>query len=776
MKKISFFQPTAKDSWVLQNKDVSLAVEKASGFIRSLYFKARKLDMFQIKRMHTPGFLGYVRVYDELEGKWYSDLTDSFRVSAAVKRGNKISFTKRFAGAAFVLDITLGLDDDGLSWELTARKRSPTLPDRSIRVGFNFPLQPGWEVWAPCSAAPFGFTGVDDFHFNHVQVSFIAPTDIILPMCSHYNKDLGVGYSMAVPMGDKVPALRFQFENGQRLFFWNDYARKTAQKVQTLEALHFHIGLVGKRPAKARVMMFFHEGDWRCGLGKVYKRWQEYFDPDSPCIYDYEGVFNCGGVSTGSNTKAWTDLGLKTLEVHGHFCYYADYFQEGRDEWTTVGALERVRRAWEQQGKKRTEQEVWDFVRTAGYEQIADIIMPDWRRKGAKLLEEVYHTRRNIHQQLDRIRRAGIAPFWYFNFTDGFRPIADVQWPDGICRDQDGKPIPSGWHMCHNMLADLSTTWGQFCQASVRKIVRHYPQIVGFFLDCFRHYEISFAHDDGVSVVDNRPGYSVNFSYDDICRAMKEIMNASGRKMALFANKPQTIRSMRHVDGVLLEGDGDVAEEKYFYACIAKPNFFMWGSTRAGVDENLRRSVVLGAYPRVAKERSPSRDRSRLGASGVDAPGHDELVKLYRKYLPLYAQFRRRVLCFEPDPMRIPRGARGKLFTVKDSYVAGIATLPIDSDSKLEHAKTPYALFRLKRGHDVGKVGVMYPGDKTLRAVKFKFNGSIVAVPLKDYHNCAVVKLFVTGRSGKKIGPEKFTGPVDFCGDPESAFADISKR
>jgi hypothetical protein len=151
-------------------------------------------------------------------------------------------------------------------------------------------------------------------------------------------------------------------------------------------------------------------------------------------------------------------------------------------------------------------------------------------------------------------------------------------------------------------------------------------------------------------------------------------------------------------------------------------------------------------------------------------------VEGVQEYLPLYEQFRRRVLCFEPDPLRVPYGARGKLYTVDDGYVAGIMTPTIDSADEISYAKTPYALFRVKRGWDVGKVGVMYPGDKRLRTVKFKFNGSIVAVPMKGYKNCAVVKLFVTRNTRKKIGPEKFTGPIDHCGDPESSFQDISDR
>jgi hypothetical protein len=218
---------------------------------------------------------------------------------------------------------------------------------------------------------------------------------------------------------------------------------------------------------------------------------------------------------------------------------------------------------------------------------------------------------------------------------------------------------------------------------------------------------------------------------------------------------------MRYVDGVLTEGGGDIEEEKYFWACIAKPNFLMWTSGELSVDENLRRAVLHGCFPKIPDG---------------DAEARRRMVPLYRKYLPLYEQFRRRVLCFEPDPMRVPRGSRGKLYTVGDDYLAAIMTPLIGDEDEVRWARTPYALFRVKRGCDIGRVGVMYPGDTQMRDVPFKFNGTIIAVPLRDYKNCAVVKLFVTRHSGKAIGEKRFTGPVDNCGDPESSFEDVTGR
>jgi hypothetical protein len=95
---------------------------------------------------------------------------------------------------------------------------------------------------------------------------------------------------------------------------------------------------------------------------------------------------------------------------------------------------------------------------------------------------------------------------------------------------------------------------------------------------------------------------------------------------------------------------------------------------------------------------------------------------------------------------------------------------------RVTRAKKPWALFRVARGHDVGKVGVMVPGDGEFRDVRFKFDGTFIAVPLEDYQNCAVVKLFVTDRSVKEIGPDVFQARARMCADPDSSFEDISDR
>lgn len=774
MAKLRLTELTEGTFWRLENGQVRMDVERKTGFIRSLYFKQARLDLFGQLRGGIPGYVGALRIYDEHDDKWYDDLRTPFRMSKVSKRGRVVRFSRHYTGAPFVVRVTMRMEDDALHWEVAAEKKSAKVADRSLRVHFSMPLIAGWDVWAPCKFGEKTFDGMTPFEFMYVQIPYVSDQEIILPMVSHYDRRLNVGYSMVEPIDENVPAAKFVFNNGEKCYNWGSM-HKDLKTVPVLEAVNYYIGLVGKRPMKTKIVLMFHEGDWRCGLGKVYKRWREYFDPFNETIYEQESCYVCGGVHSSDQAGQLVAMGCRYMEVHGHFQDYCDYYQDGKDRWHRIGTKEGIRRKLlELRGKptrsaaggvaipgERMGEVVEKYIADHTDEEVADLL-------GCEVAD-LCHTRDDVKRRLQILADAGISCQWYFNYTDGYRPRVEKQWPDSICRDEDGQPIPSGWYMCHNINADPRWSFGKFCYESARKIFDEYPMLEGFFLDCFRHYEIDFAHDDGVTVVSGRPCYSVNNSYMDIERRIKtEIM--APRNLTSFANKPMSIRSMRYVDAQLLEGDGDIYEEKFFWASIANPLFYLWGDPNRSTDEFLRRSVVNGAWPKVVE---PT----------------DESIALYHRYLPLFEQFRRRVFCFEPDPMRVPKGSRGKLYTVGEgqastsrtsrpgaSYVAGIMNEHVDAGDEVRYAKTPYALFRVQRGHDVGRVGVMYPGDSQLRDVRFKFDGTFIAVPLAGYTNCAVVKLFVTGNSRRKIGPDVFAMRGRMCADPDSAFEDISER
>jgi hypothetical protein len=743
-------------AFTLANRDVSIAVEQKTGWIRSLYFQARKVDLFQQLRQGIPGYVGGLRIYDELDERWYSDLNDPFTVSAMRRRGNRITFTKKFRGAPFTLCVTLLLEKDALHWEVEARKNAPRVADRSLRVHFLWPIIAGWDVWAPAYGAEFTFDGMTSFEYMHIQVPYVSNREIILPMISHFHKQLDVGFSLLEPMDARVPAAKFQFSNGEKCYNWGSMA-KDIRSAPVLEAVNYYIGLVGKRPMRTKVMLMFHEGDWRPGLGKVFKRWKAFFVPTSDTIYKNEGTFTCEGVQTADALQRCRDFGIKTLEVHGHFQDYCDYFQEGKETWYTNWARESFALKHK---KDMTLEEINRFFATHTDEEIAAEL------KGLRPIDpnnnyqKVRHHRADIKARLDKLARAGVGCYWYFNYTDGYRPRVEREWPDSIAKNENGTCQPSGWHNSHNMNADPRWSFGRHMIRDAKSIFETYPALSGFFLDCFRHYEIDFAHDDGVTVVNHKPAYSMNFSYDDVERIIKRYMIP--RKLGSFANKPQSIRSMRWTDGVLLEGDGDYGEEKYFWACLSKPLFFMWTSDKKSNDENLRRCILHGCYPKYAFDKKLSYAQNRAH---------------FAQYLPLCAQFKRRTFCFEKDPLRVPAGSRGKLYTLPNGdYIAGIMSEFLAPGDRVRYARTPHAVFRVARGADVGQAGVMLPGDRTWRRVKFHFDGTFVYVPLAGYRNCAAVRLFVTRTSGKPIGPQLFRDGVDYCGDPESSYCDRNER
>lgn len=768
--KFTELKPYGRDDvFTLANDVGAFEVDKETGWIRSCRWLEGDIDLFRQTRGGIPGYIGGIRVYDEHDRVWYSDLESEFKVSRMRQKGKEVSFYKQFKKAPFRVKVTFKIDKDCLNWEVEAAKRTGKVVDRSLRVYFFLPLIAGWDVWAPCRHGEKAFDGMTPFEFMYTQIPYVSEQEIVLPMVSHYNRPLRVGYSMVEPIDENVPAAKFVFNNADKCYNWGSM-HKDVRDVPVLEAVNYYIGLVGDRKMRTKVMIFLHEGDWRPGLGMVYRRWQEFFDPFNDAIYDREGVFMCGGVQNADQVEEWKRIGLKTLEVHGHFQDYCDYYQEGKDKWFRIGVKETLRRKLMQE-KGEENQPGWAKAKenqSKGLPAHAGCMSAEVERwiaghsdeelaeKIGMPLSELYHTRDDIKRRLKILKDAGISPHWYFNYTDGYRPRVEKEWPDSISRDEDGEPVPSGWYMCHNMNADPQWSFGKFCYESARRIFDEYPMLDGFFLDCFRHYEIDFGHDDGVTVVNGKPCYSMNHSYDDIEKKIKtEIMKP--RNLTSFANKPMSIRSMHYCDGQLLEGNGDQYEEKFFWASIANPMFFMWTHGDAVLDENLRRSVLHGCYPRQ----------------------HDlaeETIAMYQKYLPLYAQFHRRVFCFEPDPLRVPQDSRGKLYTIKDGYVAGIANLHVGDADEVKWAKRPYALFRVAAGHDVKSAGVMYPGDNEMRTVPFKFDGTFIAVPMDQYRNCAVVRLFVGGRSGKDIGPDIFAQRGRMCADPDSAFEDISAR
>ena len=236
----------------IQNPDIHMDIDPKTGLIRSLFFKKKKVDLFAQKRQNIPGYACGLRIYDELDKRYYDDVESPSTIRDLKEGKNSLSFTRQYKDAPFALAVTMKMDKDAFHWEVEATKKGKKVADRSLRVYFTMPLIAGWSVWGPCQAGEFTFDGMTPFAFNHLQVSYVSPYDICMPMVSHFNKQLDVGYSMMEPMGAAVPAAKFQFLN-DRVFTWGCMEKPVA-KVPVLEALNYYIGLwsaIGRCPPRS---------------------------------------------------------------------------------------------------------------------------------------------------------------------------------------------------------------------------------------------------------------------------------------------------------------------------------------------------------------------------------------------------------------------------------------------------------------------------------------------------------------------------------------------
>jgi hypothetical protein len=525
----------------------------------------------------------------------------------------------------------------------------------------------------------------------------VGSIEIAVPVMSVYSRGRNIGMTISDYLERNIPATKFQFSNGWRHFVFQDYNEVANwDEYPCFEIVHSHIGMRGQKPCETGIKVFFHEGGWRPGFGKVVNEYKEFFFPPVRETWDRAGCFKCGNIYTSENTYA-----LKYLEVHGHFPWYGHYFiQEEQKEWSAISYLERRLRA----GRK-----------------------PD--DKGPKINPGL------IDDRLTALKKAGISPHWYINFSDGYRPEVEKRWPESIAKKSNGAYAPSGWRFCHLMNPDPSLPFGKHIISNAKKVIERYPQLDGFFLDCFRHLEFDPAHDDGVTMVNNKPAYNISWG---LGRLQEEISKACvPQKKDCFANKPRTIYTMRRVDGVLLEGQGDTAEGKYFWTCIAKPLYYMWTRSNKPVEEYLKRSILLGGWPKTER---------------------GQLRKLYEAYVPLYEHFRNRVLCFEKNPVRCAQGLYGQLYTLPDgSYIAGVIT---DWASVFDKGKRtvipPFAAIHVKEWRSLGEIYVHYPGKKEKELAEYyRAPGGWVTVPLFEFKSAAVV-IFKKGNKSKNRGMGEF--------------------
>jgi len=662
MKKAHYYLRERKNSYILGNRLMEAVFSKKRGNLIEFILKRKGFGRWN-------GWDGHLIVEDELKEKKFRDTESPCRVrfqKGRFEEGLRLASTKKFAGADFSLTEIWEVTKDTLNWKVEV-KLAKGKKDRSIRLRQHFPYHKeryGTGLWMAHWLAPTHTDRAANFKIAYGDVCF----GTLIPAITLYKQKEDVGFTISKPFGFRTSQLFFEFL---------DY-HSTGVYLETA-----HLGLRKLQPARTSFEIHPHEGDWRPGLGWLYKKYPEYFNPVNKRVRDIEGGYAMGGPNTPEKAiKEFAEFGVKWQELHHHCPYYGQYAPRDREEWPSVHAIEHPeKKAWHKSGIKR------------------------------------------VKKVMGLFKKYGIQSMPYFQCAgDAWIPYARKNFPESIAIDTSGKPMPS-WINCYLMNSDPETKFGREMLDMIDRFVAMYPEMDGVFVDQLCYDAIDTAHDDGVTMYRNRPAYKLWHCYEKPLAKLAGIMHRKGKIMT--ANGPVNIEVQKEIDMHMAEGLSWIADALK-YLCIAKPLIFLvYADNAQQTEEMFLNCLIAGASYSV---HFPKRTK--------------EIETVYRMYIPLLEPLYGRKWLLESNPISLPDGMEGNIFKGERGDI--IVTLVSRRKSILERKCLSENVNIEVRFRGVSEIrtgyslGTSYKGERKVR-LKKKGKGLTVTVP--EHHTATTIIL-----------------------------------
>ena len=640
------------ESWVAGNRILEIAVSKETGTVTKLLDKVSKVDFcaqtvsgaVPAREFEVGSRIVGLTLYDELRQREFSDLTQSPEVSVAgTEVGEGIAtlrVTKKFSGADFVVHETFQMTGDHLRWNVRVEKTAG--PDRTLRVVQLAPLPLGsYQGWAPISDAPFPVKPYAPFAIEYGQSVSGSVGEVssrtLIPTIVFYSEETDRALSFTHPF--EVPAVRIRFlsNTGVRAdFHWNSRLYPTEERPY-LQVSNEYLGLRDNRDVETSLLISSHPANWRPALGWIYSKYRDYFDPD-PNFDKWDGVF-----------------------VSGYDLMKDDYSEDDRrailEGRRKRGAL------WEEQHGHFP----WYGLMIPAPE-VEKWICESHEREGFTNSREKIAAHARLNNEF------GIGTFIYYNLTEAEHWYGEESFPESIARDEEGKPVGAykaaeypGRRACWLMNADPGSPFGNHMIEQAREMVEAYPAIGGFFWDVYgRSYMFDFAHDDGITMVNNKPAYYPGFMFE---RMMQNHIGPllRGKGMCITANKPTTIVHCKGLDAIMArERNPDTEVPPWIVAQsftgLNRQVMILDGGSGGHTELLLLNCLRYGMfYSDIGKT---GEDGKRLTAKQITAN-----EKLAEAYLPYIQRFRGKKWIFHPKALDLPRHSDGNIFRLKDGSV-----------------------------------------------------------------------------------------------------------
>lgn len=635
----------AGELWVASNQTLEIAVSRKTGTVQRLVDKVSQDDycnqvvsgVIQGRDFAVGARIVGLAIIDELTGREYSDLKNAAVVASLQEQPNRLSFEKRFPGAEFIVRETYTVHPDCIRWDVRVTKTRGR--DRTVRIIQMAPLPLGpYRGWAPIADAPFTVKPYQPFAIEYGQSTSGSVGErrwrTLIPMAVFY-ADRAIAFTHPF----EVLAVRIRMMNNTGAaadFHWNSRRYGPAERPY-FQIVNEYLGLRSGKDAETSLLISAHPGDWRPALGWVYEKYRDYFDPH-PNFEPWDGVYIIShGPWKDSYTEAdkrqilagMRERGVRWEEQHGHFPWYGLMIP-----------------------KPDVKTWVCESHDVPGYT----------------------NSRERIAAHARLTRDYGIGTFIYYNLTEAEHWYAEKEFPDSIARDEEGKPIGAyraaqypDKRACYLMNADPSTRFGKHMIEQAREMVETYPAIAGFFWDVYgRSYMFDFAHDDGITMVNNKPAYYPGFVFQ---RQLRDYIGPllRGKGMAITANKPTTIVDCKGVDGIMAEEHTPQEELPDWipatsYAGLNRHVMILDGLSGTRAELMLLTSLRYGMFYSdigTRDEKGQELPPERVAANAA----------LARRYLPFIQRFRGKKWIFYPRALELPAHTDGDIFRLRDGSV-----------------------------------------------------------------------------------------------------------
>lgn len=516
------------------------------------------------------------------------------------------------------------------TWHVVLKNRSSER--REVDITFVLPvLQPGWKLFFPSGDAHPSWE-TTKLRYGYRETG----TPLSMPMVTIYHPDEDRGMTFFSDF--EIPI--------QRMSVTCDHERDP----NTLKVSRTHLRIEPNGVVETSIHAGEHEGDWRPALGLVRRRFPSFFSTENSKMKELFGAFVFStSIPPEEYVKRWREEGVKAVEVHYTYPFLCKFVPT---EEPFVRAMD----------------DVWSYAkldpppdvspRDASYDEIKSYLDRAALRDGRV---------EAIRSYLRMLQKHGLRSFMYFQPSEPWERFAREYYPDSLIRDAHGDDEPV-WY--ENVVANPHPEgeFGQYIVEQFKQLLDLFPEMDGIFMDEACYDQLDFAHDDGFSVENGKPGYRMGYAICKLTQLLCRLAREHGKM--IWWNGPYQVEIAREADGMMAEGGGMQGESIQYLTIGNKPTCCLVYNER-----QLKRNLVLGLLPT-----APSFAVTgiyRLVREMPEMPQVDqESAELHRRYYPLFGHLKGKTWVLTPRPLSLPECLDGNIFQVPSGdYVVTLVSM-----------------------------------------------------------------------------------------------------